>query len=99
MEWINSVLFEHSAIQAVVVMALIIFSGLALGRIRVAGISLGVTFVFFMGIFAGYLGLSIDHQMLNYAESFGLVLFPDIQMQIPNDVAVSFHSTNHCRHN
>ena len=75
MEWINSVLFEHSAIQAVVVMALIIFSGLALGRIRVAGISLGVTFVFFMGIFAGYLGLSIDHQMLNYAESFGLVLF------------------------
>ena len=54
MEWINSVLFEHSAIQAVVVMALIIFSGLALGRIRVAGISLGVTFVFFMGIFAGY---------------------------------------------
>ena len=70
MEWINSVLFEHSAIQAVVVMALIIFSGLALGRIRVAGISLGVTFVFFMGIFAGYLGLSIDHQMLNYAESF-----------------------------
>ena len=74
MEWINSVLFEHSAIQAVVVMALIIFSGLALGRIRVAGISLGVTFVFFMGIFAGYLGLSIDHQMLNYAESFGLVL-------------------------
>ena len=63
MEWINSVLFEHSAIQAVVVMALIIFSGLALGRIRVAGISLGVTFVFFMGIFAGYLGLSIDHQM------------------------------------
>lgn len=46
MEWINSVLFEHSAIQAVVVMALIIFSGLALGRIRVAGISLGVTFVF-----------------------------------------------------
>lgn len=74
-KWINSVLFEHSAIQAVVVMALIIFSGLALGRIRVAGISLSVTFVFFMGIFAGYLGLSIDHQMLNYAESFGLVLF------------------------
>ena len=61
--------------QAVVVMALIIFTGLALGRIRVAGISLGVTFVFFMGIFAGYLGFTIDDQMLNYAESFGLVLF------------------------
>lgn len=75
MDWINSVLFDHSAIQAVVVMAIIISLGLALGRIRVAGISLGVTFVFFTGIFAGYLGLSIDRQMLDYAESFGLVLF------------------------
>ena len=75
MEWINSVLFDHSAIQAVVVMAIIIFSGLALGRIRIAGISLGVTFVFFTGILFGYLGLTIDHQMLSYAESFGLVLF------------------------
>ena len=75
MDWIQNFLFEHSAVQAVVVMALIIFTGLALGRIRVAGISLGVTFVFFMGIFAGYLGFTIDDQMLNYAESFGLVLF------------------------
>lgn len=75
MDWINSFLLEHSALQAVVVMAIIISAGLALGRIRVAGISLGVTFVFFTGILAGYLGLSIDPQMLNYAESFGLVLF------------------------
>lgn len=75
MDWINSFLLEHSALQAVVVMAVIISAGLALGRIRVAGISLGVTFVFFTGILAGYLGLTIDPQMLNYAESFGLVLF------------------------
>lgn len=75
MDWINSFLYEHSAVQAVVVMSVIIFSGLALGRIRVLGISLGVTFVFFTGIFFGYLGLTIDPQMLNYAESFGLVLF------------------------
>ena len=74
MDWINSFLYEHSAVQAVVVMSVIIFSGLALGRIRVFGISLGVTFVFFTGIFFGYLGLTIDPQMLNYAESFGLVL-------------------------
>ncbi len=49
--------------------------GLALGKIKVAGISLGVTFVFFMGIFAGHLGFTIDSQMLSYAENFGLVLF------------------------
>ncbi len=75
MDWINTFLYEHSAIQAVVIMAVVISIGLALGRLHVAGISLGVTFVFFTGIFAGYLGFSIDPNMLNYAESFGLVLF------------------------
>ena len=75
MEWLNSLLFEHSALQAVVVMAIIIAAGLGLGKIRLWGISLGVTCVFFAGIFAGHLGLSIDSDMLTYAESFGLVLF------------------------
>ena len=75
MEWLNSLLFEHSALQAVVIMAIIIAAGLGLGKIRIWGVSLGVTCVFFAGILAGHLGLSIDPNMLNYAESFGLVLF------------------------
>ncbi len=75
MEWLNSLLFEHSALQAVVVMAIIIAAGLGLGKIRILGVSLGVTCVFFAGILAGHLGLSINPDMLNYAESFGLVLF------------------------
>lgn len=49
--------------------------GRALGKLKLAGISLGVTFVFFVGILAGHLGLGIDSQMLQFAESFGLVLF------------------------
>ena len=75
MEWINSILIEHSVIQAVVVIAMISALGLALGKISVYGVSLGVTFVFFAGIAAGHFGLSIDPQMLNYAESFGLIIF------------------------
>ena len=75
MEWLYDLFFEHSALQAVVIISLIIACGLGLGKIRVCGISLGVTFVFFMGILAGHLGFSIDQQMLTYAESFGLVLF------------------------
>lgn len=75
MEWLYDLFFEHSALQAVVIISLIIACGLGLGKIRVWGISLGVTFVFFMGILAGHLGFSIDQQMLTYAESFGLVLF------------------------
>ncbi len=75
MEWLNSLFFEHSPLQAVIVLSTITAIGLGLGKIRFFGISLGVTFVFFTGIMAGHLGFSIDSNMLNYAESFGLVLF------------------------
>ena len=75
MEWINSLLFEHSAIQAIIVLSLVTATGLWLGKIHVWGVSLGVTFVFFMGILAGHLGITLDKQMLDYAESFGLVIF------------------------
>jgi AspT/YidE/YbjL antiporter-like protein len=75
MEWLDTLFINHSALQAVVVVSLISALGLAMGKIHIMGISLGVTFVFFAGILAGHLGLSIDPQMLNYAESFGLVIF------------------------
>lgn len=75
MEWINNLLYTHSALQAIIILSLIIAIGLWLGKIQVMGISLGVTFVFFTGILAGSLHLSIDPNMLIYAESFGLVLF------------------------
>ena len=75
MEWLYSLFLEHSALQAVVVLSLISAIGLGLGRVHFWGVSLGVTFVFFAGILAGHLGLSVDPQMLNYAESFGLVIF------------------------
>ncbi len=75
MEWLYSLFIEHSALQAVVVLSIISAIGLGLGKIHVFGVSLGVTFVFFVGILAGHLGISIDPQMLNYAESFGLVIF------------------------
>lgn len=75
MEFIQTVFIEHSPVQAVVVLSVIIAIGLGLGKIHVKGISLGVTWVFFAGILAGHLGLSIDSSMLEYAQSFGLVLF------------------------
>jgi AspT/YidE/YbjL antiporter-like protein len=75
MDYLNNLFIEHSALQAIVVLSLISALGLVLGKIRIAGISLGVTFVFFIGILAGHFGLSIDQNMLFYAETFGLVLF------------------------
>jgi len=75
LNWINTLFAEHSALQAIVVLSLISAIGLCLGKLRFEGISLGVTFVFFVGILAGHMGFSIDGQMLEYAESFGLVIF------------------------
>ncbi len=68
-------MLQPSAIQAVIVICLICALGLALGKVRFRGISLGVTYVFFFGILAGAVGLRVDAQMLSYAESFGLILF------------------------
>lgn len=75
MEWINELFNTHSALQTLVLLSLIIAVGLALGRIRIKGISLGVAFVFFIGILAGHFNLSADHGMLDFAETFGLSLF------------------------
>lgn len=75
MEWLENLFFTHTGLQAVLILGLIISVGVLLGKVKIAGISLGITFVFFMGILAGHLGLSIDKQMLLYAENFGLVLF------------------------
>jgi len=75
MDWINGLFAIPSALQAVVVLSLVCTVGLGLGKIRVAGISLGIAFVFFFGIAAGSFGLQVDEQMLNYCETFGLVIF------------------------
>lgn len=75
MEWLDTLFIQHSALQAVVVLSLIATLGIGLGKIRLGGVSLGASFIFFVGILAGHFGLSIDPQMLVYAQSFGLVLF------------------------
>lgn len=75
MEWLNSLFNIQSALQATVILSLICFIGLALGKVHIKGISLGIAFVFFIGIVAGHFGLQINAQILDYAETFGLVLF------------------------
>ena len=75
MDYLHTLFIEHSALQAIIVISLISAIGLMLGRIRIFGISLGITFVFFAGILAGHFGLTVQKDMLFYAETFGLVLF------------------------
>ena len=75
MDFLETLFVEHSSLQALAVLSLISAIGIMAGKIRFWGISLGVTFVFFIGIVAGHFGLTIESNMLYYAETFGLVLF------------------------
>ena len=75
MNWIIDIFKEQTFIQAVLVICLICATGLALGKIKIFGVSLGATFVFFAGIIAGHLGLSVNNDMLIVLQNFGLILF------------------------
>ena len=75
MEFIQEILFEPSVIQAVIVLSIVCAIGLYLGKVKIFGISLGVTFVFFTGILAGHFGLKINSDMLAFAQNFGLIIF------------------------
>jgi AspT/YidE/YbjL antiporter-like protein len=75
MNWFNELFTQHTFIQAVMIMSIICAAGLALGKIKIKGISLGVTFVFFAGIIAGHFGVKIDPNMQELAMNFGLILY------------------------
>lgn len=83
MEWLKETLLGYSPIQAVIIICLICALGLMLAKsLKWRGISLGVTYVFFIGILFGAIGgyahpgtPLINQNMLDYAESFGLVIF------------------------
>lgn len=75
MNWFNELFTQHTFIQAVMIISIICAAGLALGKIKIKGISLGVTFVFFAGIIAGHFGVKIDPSMQELAMNFGLILY------------------------
>ena len=72
MNWLIEIFTEQTFIQATLILSLICAVGLALGQIKVKGISLGVTFVFFAGIAAGHFGLKVNPDMLTMIQNFGL---------------------------
>ncbi|MBR7097765.1 MAG: transporter, partial [Alistipes sp.] len=57
------------------VLSLVIALGVALSKIKIRGISFGVTWILFVGIVAGHYGLTIDHDTLHFIKEFGLILF------------------------
>ena len=75
MEWFTELLTCNSIAHAVLIYAFVIATGVMLGKIKIAGISLGVTFVLFMGILVGHFGFTVDHTVMHFIKEFGLILF------------------------
>ena len=76
MDWLNSLLWDPSSVAHIVFLySFVIAAGVLLGKIKVAGISLGVTFVLFMGILMGHFGFTVSTPILHFLREFGLTLF------------------------
>ena len=77
MDWIQNLLFpgNESLASTIVLYSFVIALGVYLGKLKFFGISLGVTFVLFVGILMGHFGYIVDHQVLHFIREFGLILF------------------------
>ena len=81
MEWLNSLFFGNESFwgggvaHSVLILALVIALGIMLGKIKVAGISLGVTWILFVGIIFSHFGMRLNEHLIHFMKEFGLILF------------------------
>lgn len=75
MEWLNELLWGEGIAHSVMLLSIVIVGGILLGKVKIGGISLGITFVLFVGIFLGHFGFSIHPEILHFFKEFGLILF------------------------
>ena len=76
MDWLENLLFNSDSIAHIVLLYSIVISlGVLLGRVKIFGVSLGVTFILFVGILMGHFGFNGNLQIINFVQDFGLILF------------------------
>lgn len=75
MNWLYHLLTEQSIPQTVIIYGIVIAIGTWLGRLKIAGISLGVTWILFMGLALSYAGITINAETEHFLKEFGLILF------------------------
>ena len=75
MDWLYNLFVGDGIAHTVLVLSLVIAMGIVLGKIKIRGISFGVTWILFVGIAAGHFGMSIDNDTLHFIKEFGLILF------------------------
>ena len=75
MDWLVNLFTSNSIAHSVLILGLTIAIGLLLGRIKFGSVSLGITWVLFVGIVLSHFGLGIDPQICHFVKEFGLILF------------------------
>ncbi|NMC41903.1 MAG: putative transporter [Bacteroidales bacterium] len=94
MEWLTDILFNNSVAHTILVYCVVIAAGIALGKIRIFNVSLGIAFVLFAGIAAGHSGFRANHEALEFVRDFGLILFVfSIGLQVGPSFFSSFRKT------
>ena len=75
MDLLQSLFLGEGIAHTLLVLSLVIAIGVMLGKIKIAGVSIGVTWILFVGIAAGHFGMTVDHNTLHFIKEFGLILF------------------------
>jgi len=75
MDWLSELFMGNGVAHTVLLFALVIAAGICLGKIKIFGISLGITFVLFAGIVVGHFGFRVNHEIRHFMQDFGLILF------------------------
>ena len=76
MEWLTNLFNNNDSVAHIVLLySIVIAGGVLLGKVKIAGISLGVTFVLFVGILAGHIKFTAPTNILTFMQDFGLILF------------------------
>ena len=75
MDWLYELIWGKGIGHSILLMSFVIAAGIQLGKIKIFGISLGVTLVLFVGIIMGHFGITIDPSVIHFFQEFGLILF------------------------
>lgn len=83
MNWLNELFFGYGVAHSILMLAVVIAAGIVLGKIKIKGVSLGITWILFAGIAFSHFGMQVDGEILHMFKEFGLILFVfSIGMQV-----------------
>ncbi len=91
MNWFTDLFFSGGVAHSILIISIVVAAGMALSGIKIKGISLGITWILFVGIALSHFGMRLDGEIIHLFKEFGLILFVySIGMQVGPGVVASF---------